>query len=172
MCRFVAPFLLLFASSCLVIGPLDGNDGGPSDAGKGGDGAQASDAKGSDVDGGGDFGCVVDPFSRVTLCTVIGHCPGLAVDHDRFPNCGFRAGTGTISVECFCDQYICPLGASLTCGQAKTVLATQYEITACSQVSEGRCAPRSAVPPTGGSCDKNCAATCGADLACRRLCGC
>jgi hypothetical protein len=172
MFRFAALFFLFFASSCLVIGPVDGDDGGASDGGKGSDAAPVGDANGSDVDGAGDFACVIDPYSRLTFCRVIGLCPGVVVDPDRFPNCGFRAGTSTISVECFCDQYICPLGASLTCGQARTLLATQYEITACSQVSEGRCAPRIATPPTPGSCDKNCAAMCGADLSCRRLCGC
>jgi hypothetical protein len=171
MFRAAAILLSLLASSCLVIGPVGGADGGASDGGKGSDGA-TSDVKGGDADGSGDLGCVVDPFSRVTVCTVIGLCPGLAIDHDRFPNCGFRAGSGTIDVQCFCDSYLCPLGATLTCGQARQLLSTQYEINACSQVGEGRCAPRSAPPPTNGSCDKNCAAMCANDPGCLRLCGC
>lgn len=154
-----------------MIGPLDGGDAG-SDAGKASDAGTATDAKASDVEAGADRGCVVDPLSRMTVCTVIGLCPTLAVDHDRFPNCGFRAGTGTIDLVCFCDNYVCPLGLALTCGQARDVLATQYEITACSQVSELRCAVRSATPPTNPSCDKNCAAMCAGDPGCIRLCGC
>src|SRR5689334_17710476 len=99
MLRFIPLFFGLCASlltsSCLMIGPLDGGDAG-SDAGKASDAGTATDAKASDVEAGADRGCVVDPLSRMTVCTVIGLCPTLAVDHDRFPNCGFRAGTGTI----------------------------------------------------------------------------
>jgi hypothetical protein len=164
------PFLLILAS-CLHLDLPNGADGG-ADAAKTSDAAVTSDVKGSDKGAGGDFGCVVDPLSRVTVCTAIGLCPGLSVDHDRFPNCGFRAGTGLIDVQCFCDNWLCPLGATLTCGQARELLATQFELTACSQVSEGRCAARSVVPPTGTSCDKNCAATCAGDPGCLRLCGC
>lgn len=155
-------------AACLQIGALGDGDAGVSDAGR------AADARGSDtrVSDAADFGCVVDPLSRVTLCTAIAICPGLAVDRDRFPDCGFRTGAGLIDLQCVCDNYLCPLGAALTCGQARDLLATQFEISACAQVGEGRCAPRSAVPPTGTSCDKNCAATCGGDLGCLRLCGC
>jgi hypothetical protein len=170
MLRLTAILTALFASSCLVIGTPEGGDAG-SDAGKAADGA-TTDVKVSDADGSGDLGCVVDPLSRVTLCTVSGLCPGLAVDHDRFPNCGFRAGTGAIELLCFCDAYLCPLGAAFTCAQARDVLATQFEILACSQVSELRCAPRSARPPTSSTCDKNCAAMCAGDPGCIRLCGC
>jgi hypothetical protein len=160
--------LFLLLGSCLQIGASEKSDGGAADAGKGTDGA-TSDAKAADA---GDLGCIVDPYSRLTLCTSIALCPGLAVDHDRFPHCGFRAGLGLIDIVCLCDNFVCPLGATLTCGQARDVLATQFELTACLQVNEGRCAPRSTVPPTGTPCDKNCAARCAGDPSCIRLCGC
>ena len=170
--RALRPLFLLLTASCLQIGLPDGANGGAPDAAKGSDAGAAGDVKAPDKGGAGDIGCVLDPLSRVTLCTAIGLCPGLPVDHDRFPNCGFRAGTGLIDVQCFCDEFLCPLGASLTCGQARELLATQFELTACAQVSEGRCARRSALPPTGTTCDKNCAATCAGDPGCLRLCGC
>ncbi|HMI88797.1 MAG TPA: hypothetical protein VK550_32180 [Polyangiaceae bacterium] len=162
------PLFFLLLGSCLQFGPPAGSDAGAS-AGKGNDGGATSDAK--VTPDAGDTGCVVDPYSRVTLCTSIALCPGLAVDHDRFPDCGFRTGAGVIDVECLCGEFLCPLGATLTCGQARDLLSSQFEISACLQVSEGRCASR-IVPPTGSSCDKNCAVMCGGDSACIRLCGC
>jgi hypothetical protein len=161
---------LFFASACLQIGLPDGADGGAS-GGTASDAGTQKDAKAL-VSDAGDFGCIVDPASRVTLCTGIAACPGLAIDHDRFPDCGFRTGSGFIDVQCICDNYLCPLGATLTCAQAKELLTSQFEIGACSQVSEGRCAPRSAMPPTGTTCDKNCASMCAGDPGCIRLCGC
>jgi hypothetical protein len=170
--RVVGAGLFLCVGSCLQIGLPEGADGGAAGGPKTVDGGATSDAKNPDRDAAGDLGCIVDPSSRVTLCTAIGLCPGLAIDHDRFPNCGFRSGSGAIDVQCFCDDYLCPLGATLTCGQARELLATQFEIAACAQVGEGRCAPRTVRPPTGGSCDKNCMAMCGGDPSCIRLCGC
>jgi hypothetical protein len=166
------PWILALTTSCLQIGLPDGTDGGALDAAKRSDGDAPSDVKAPDKGASSDLGCVIDPLSRVTLCTAIGLCPGLSVDHDRFPNCGFRAGTGVIDVQCFCGDFLCPLGATLTCGQARDLLATQFELTACSQVNEGRCARRSIAPPTGTSCDKNCAAMCAGDPGCLRFCGC
>jgi hypothetical protein len=165
----VRPLFFLLLGSCLQIGSLESSDGGARDAGKGSDGVTMSDAKAADA--GGDLGCIVDPYSRITLCTSIALCPETAVDHDRFPNCGFRAGHGTIDIVCLCGDFLCPLGASLTCGQARNLLATQFELSACLQVNEGRCAPRT-FPPTGTACDKNCAARCLGDPGCVRLCGC
>jgi hypothetical protein len=164
------PLFFVLLGSCLQFGLPDGKDGGVSDAAR--DSGATSDTQVSERDAAGDSGCIVDPLSRVTLCTAIALCPGLAVDHDRFPNCGFRTGAGIIELQCLCHDFLCPLGATLTCGQARDLLASQFELNACLQVSEGRCAPRSAVPPTGSSCDKNCAAMCGGDAACIRRCGC
>jgi hypothetical protein len=163
--------LFLALGSCLQLGLLDGADAG-ADATKGSDAGAGSDAKASPAVDAQDVGCIVDPSSRVTLCTAIALCPGVAIDHDRFPDCGFRTGAGLIDVACMCGDFLCPLGATLTCGQARDLLSSQFEITACAQVSEGRCAPRSAVPPTGNACDKNCSATCAGDPGCIRLCGC
>jgi hypothetical protein len=165
----VRPLFFLVLGSCLQIGSLESADGGARDGGKGSDGAATSDARAADV--GGDLGCIIDGYSRVTLCTSIGLCPGMAVDHDRFPNCGFRAGLGIIDLVCLCGDFLCPLGTSLTCGQAYNLLVTQFELNACLQVNEGRCAPRT-FPPTGTTCDKNCAARCVGDPGCVRLCGC
>lgn len=148
--RYVhASFFLVVAaplSGCLQIGlpglPGATDDDPVHDAGRASDGAVAGDVKTGDVDAGVDRGCVVDPLSHATLCRAIAICPGLAIDPDRFPDCGFRTGSGLIDIECVCDDYLCPLGTTLTCAQARDLLASQFQLLACTQVSEGRCAPR------------------------------
>ena len=106
------------------------------------------------------------------LCTSLDQCPGLAVDHDLYPDCGFRAPSTTIDLECVCGDFLCPVGAVLNCAQAKMLLGDQSEVIACVQQSEGRCAPRTAPKPGSTSCDSNCRDACAGDINCRKLCGC
>jgi hypothetical protein len=164
----------VFVGGCLQIGLPGITDGDPValDAGPASDGAVATDVKTANVDAGVDRGCVVDPLSHATLCTSIALCPGLAIDHDQFPDCGFRTGSGLIDIECVCDNYLCPLGTTLTCAQAHNLLASQFEVLACTQVSEGRCAPRSVVAPSDSWCDETCRAACTGVPRCMRACGC
>ena len=171
-----ASFFLVVAASlsgCLQIGlpglPGASDDDTVHDAGRANDSAAAADVKTADIDAGVDRGCVVDPLSHATLCRGIALCPGLAIDPDRFPDCGFRTGAGLIDIECVCDNYLCPLGTTLTCAQARDLLASQFQIFACTQVSEGRCAPRR-IGAT--SCDEMCWAACADAPGCQRDCGC
>ena len=159
--RYLRPsFFLVVAASlsgCLQIGlpglPGATDDDTVRDAGRANDGALAPDVKTADVEAGVDRGCVVDPLSHATLCRAIALCPGLAIDPDQFPDCGFRTGTGLIDIECVCDNYLCPLGTTLTCAQARDLLASQFQLLACAQVSEGRCALRRVVGSAGTSSD-------------------
>jgi hypothetical protein len=158
--------LFLASFSCLQLGAPETNDAGapPPGSSRSAD-AQDVAPQGSD--------CAVDSISGVTLCTRIALCPGVSVDHDAYPNCGFRASAGSIEVDCVCGDFLCPIGISIDCAQAARLLAAQSEAIACTQVSEERCAPRNKAPPAGNpSCDKNCAAGCAADPGCLRLCGC
>jgi hypothetical protein len=155
---------LVLLTSCLQLGGSEIADSGaatvsprPSDAG---DVAPVDD------------GCVVDSVSSVTLCTRISLCPGLAIDHDLYPDCGFRQPSASIDIQCICGDFICPLGVALSCAGARELMAQQSEIFACTQASEGRCALRRPANPTAGSCDKACAASCSGDPGCFRLCGC
>jgi hypothetical protein len=109
----------------------------------------------------------------VKLCTSIDQCLGLAVDHDVFPDCGFRVPSTSIVLECVCDDFLCPVGTALNCAQAQTLLADQTQLVTCQQENEGRCAPRTTLTKKGGtSCDTTCAEACAGDFNCRGLCGC
>ena len=87
-------------------------------------------------------GCVFDSAAQVTLCTTSSACPALRIDHDLYPNCGFRYPSTAIDVECVCDDSLCPLGAALDCAQAAALLDSQSELLTCIQRNEGRCAAR------------------------------
>ncbi|MFO0679009.1 MAG: hypothetical protein U0169_20945 [Polyangiaceae bacterium] len=124
-------------------------------------------------------GCAQDPISKVTLCTTVSVCPTIAVDHDLFPNCGYRIRKDGFVLECWCNGYVCPMGTPTTCQQVSDLLAQQSEVGVCTQVEEGRCTGGSAVADAGTSgsgqlvgCDRDCMKTCGGSEDCQRLCGC
>lgn len=153
--------------ACLQFGQDVSSDAGAVGANvAGGDAARETAALTGDK-------CAIDSISGVTLCTKISLCPGLLVDHDLYPDCGFRLPGASIDLVCVCGEVICPVGVALDCAQAKELLDTQSESAVCVQQAEGRCAPRSpAKPGRAPSCDANCAAECGADVSCRKICGC
>jgi len=86
-------------------------------------------------------GCSADPDTGITLCTGISTCPGLTVDQDLFPGCGFRIhdAADVIDLECACYGQICPIGIATTCDQATALMQNQSQYTVCLQVNEGRC---------------------------------
>jgi len=93
------------------------------------------------------------------------------VDHDLYPNCGFRMPISSIDLECVCSNMLCPVGSALSCSQARDLLESQTELGVCTQSSEGRCAILWTSNPSG-SCNKSCAAECVSDPLCIRMCGC
>lgn len=98
--------------------------------------ASATGAQGAD--------CIVEPTSGATLCTAISTCPTVLVDHDLYPDCGFRMKAGTTSatsmiLECACSGALCPVGVPTTCAQAQKLLAEQNESLVCNKIAEGRC---------------------------------
>jgi hypothetical protein len=174
----ILPFLALFASSLLVAGCVGIDVGGP----RGADAGASSAPIASDAGGPTGVDCAEDPITRVTLCTATTKCPNLAVDHDQFPRCGFRIREGgAFDLECWCDRWVCPMGAPKTCEDARALLASQTEVAVCTQVNEGRClevakAP-SASPGSNGSnggstCDRRCMSECGPSAGCKQVCGC
>jgi hypothetical protein len=167
--RWLGLACILFLPGCLQIGTGNDADAGASSAAAS---AAASYDAGGDVAATGGSGCGVDSVSGATLCTRIDQCPGLAVDHDAYPDCGFRVPSTTIDLECVCGDFLCPLGAALSCDQAATLLSEQSEIAACTQQNEGRCAARATSPKPETSCDMSCAQACAGDINCRTLCGC
>jgi hypothetical protein len=158
----LGPFI---AAGCLQL-----DLGDPADSGA----APAAPSSGSSADA-GTFGgtlCAVDALSKTTLCTSIDPCPGLAVDHDVFPDCGFRVPSLAIDLQCVCGDSLCPMGTSLTCAQAQALLSNNSELSVCTQELEGRCALRGTSTPTTSTCDRSCASECAGDPGCIGLCGC
>jgi hypothetical protein len=118
-------------------------------------------------------GCAVDPETRVELCTTVNVCPRLAVDHDVFPFCGLRPRGDFFDLACWCNGFVCPMGAPTTCTEARRLLETQFEAQVCAQVSEGRCTqPQRDGVDGGRRCDEDCLRACGGGSASGEVCGC
>ena len=158
----------------------NGGDAGAAATGEGGvsatglvdGGAAGPTALGAD--------CITEQTTGVQICSAISVCPNIMVDHDIYPNCGWRIRGQSLDLECACSGMVCPLGAPATCDQATKLLADQTEQIVCQQVNEGRCTPGTATGSSGassssggtGTCDTTCAGECHNDPSCLRLCGC
>lgn len=166
--RFAFLVSLSLLTACIGI-----NTGSSTDAGAAAATATATDASASTPDAAKGIDCIVEQTTGATICSVNTLCPSVAIDHDQFPNCGFRVKGGTLDIECACNGSLCPLGVPSTCAQAAQMLMTQTEATVCAQVSDGRCTDGNPVTPMGtGTCDKTCAGECGGDPNCLVGCGC
>lgn len=150
----------------------------PSLGGAGGDGGASSSSSAASAGAAGDGGakgvdCITEPQTGATLCSGISSCPGLFVDHDLYPSCGFRPGGNVLDLECACQTSLCPVGVAKTCDDALKLLEAQTETSVCVQVSEGRCTgggkPASTANP---NCDKACASECAGAANCIKMCGC
>lgn len=146
------------------------------DAGSGASAARDAGAAHDAPSGPTGSGCTGDLGGGLILCTGTSECSGVAVDHDKHPNCGFRVRGTALDIECICDNQLCPLGLPTTCTQATDMLETQTEAQVCQQINEGRCVPIGATgdagKPSTGTCDKTCAGECGGDPSCIQICGC
>jgi hypothetical protein len=166
--------LLLAAAGLGLSGCFDISTSSSDDAG-------AAPASTTDIEGGTPpatatgAGCATSAESGATLCTAISICPSLVVDHDVFPDCGFRIQGQTLDLECDCNGALCPIGVPVTCTEAAQLLQQQQsETNVCTQVSEGRCTPGAPPPaPTSTStCDTTCRDECGGNPSCWTACGC
>lgn len=158
--------LLLLPLSCLELPTSTADDAGAAgSSGTGASGDAAAAVTGSD--------CVTDSASRITLCSSVSICGDLAVDHEVYPNCGFRVAGSVIDLECLCDEYVCPVGTALSCVQARQLLLNSTEAAVCVQAADGRCAARATTGSTPEStCDDTCAESCANSPSCLELCGC
>lgn len=137
--RSVRALFALAAVGLLCVGCIQlgvGEGGGRGSAGDGADGTTA--------DGGEDamtgVACGKDPATGVVLCAGVSGCPGLLVDQEQFPNCGFRPGT--LDLQCLCNEELCPMGSlAKTCAEAKYQLAEGSQPITCSQLGSGTCKP-------------------------------
>jgi hypothetical protein len=165
--------LAVFMAGCLQIDTGDGDAGtsststtAASDSGAATTTTTPTAATGS--------GCTSDLGGGTILCSGISLCSGLAVDHDQFPDCGFRINGTALDLECDCDGQLCTLGVPATCAAASQILSDQTEVVACEAVNNGTC---TMLTPTGtgttsGTCDQECESQCAGAPSCIQLCGC
>ncbi len=148
---------------------------------------QASDSGAADADAGTGIGgtdngagraatgtsCGADPSSGISLCLGSSSCPGVKVDPDQFPGCGYRISGTTIDLECVCGDALCPMGSGASCLDAKALLADQSALGVCATVAEGRCETiETHAVSSPSTCDKDCRSRCSGDPNCFTLCGC
>jgi hypothetical protein len=154
---------------CGIIPGLGTTDGSGSSAGNGG-------SSSSGTPGGTE--CGTDPETSAVLCLLNSVCPGLTIDSEVYPGCGFRPGN-LVDIECSCSGMLCPLGAT-SCSDAQAKLADQNYGVVCAQVSAGTClqgtpvaGSSSASSSSGGStCDTVCRDECAGEPTCIQGCGC
>lgn len=163
-----AAALALLVSGCAILQALEGGGGtGGSSSGSGAGGGSSS-AQG--------INCGTDPDTSATLCLGSSVCPGLVVDSEVFPGCGYRVKGNTVDIECSCGGFLCPLGAT-SCADAKQKLTDENYGVVCSQVGAGACvegtpAASSTSSSSGGSCDTACRNDCAGEPTCIQACGC
>jgi hypothetical protein len=136
--RWLALAIGLPLAACLQVGTDTGDGTGTTGVASGSSGGSSSSGAGGATTG---AGCTTDPQSQITLCEQISNCPGVDVDQGAFPNCGFRLhASSTYDVECWCGDYLCPVGVPVSCTTASQLLAQQNSsFVVCEQASEGSC---------------------------------
>ena len=162
-----AILLVVSVSSCLQFGKAS-DDGSSAQAGS--TGAASAGAGGAALTG---TNCGVDPSSGIALCLGISWCPGVRVDPDQFPECGYRVAGSSIDLECLCGDSLCPMGKAASCRDAQALLSEQSAQGVCAGVADGLCqVVQRAGQASSSSCDKECRAQCGGVPGCLSLCGC
>ncbi|MEO6602172.1 MAG: hypothetical protein ABIQ16_19985 [Polyangiaceae bacterium] len=166
--RGVLPTLLLGSlCSCLQIGTPHGADGGTSGSAAGANGTGGASATASGTH------CGVDPSSGISLCLGISSCPGVLVDPNQFPECGYRISGSVIDLECLCGESLCPMGSAASCLDAKALLREQSAQGVCAGVADGNCqVVKQTATSEASTCDKDCRAQCSGAPGCITLCGC
>ena len=160
--------LALAVSGCAMLQALDGGGAGGASTTTGTGGATTA-AQGAS--------CGTDPDTSAILCLASTVCPGLTIDSEVYPGCGYRVNGGALDIECSCSGWLCPLGAA-SCADAKLKLADQNYGVVCSQAAGGTCAqgtPVGATPSSsssGGTCDTTCRTECAGEPTCIQACGC
>lgn len=120
----------VFAWGC---GVKFGDGGG----GSGGGAAKPTDASADAITG---VACGRDAVTGQQLCSGVSSCPGLLIDPDVFPGCGFVPGS--MSISCLCnEEVLCPMGTPKSCADAVKLLQDSNLLLVCSQASEPICKP-------------------------------
>src|SRR5689334_2499104 len=78
--------------------------------------------------------CGQDMQTGAKLCSGVSACPGLFIDPDQYPGCGFMPGT--MNISCLCTDVLCPMGTPKTCAEAAMLLESSNVLLVCSQAPE------------------------------------
>ena len=123
-------------------------------------------------------GCTADATTGVALCSGTTACPGVLVDTQQFPDCGFRTFQPSFDLECVCyGNYLCPVGTASSCQQVSPLFTNKTIADICNEVSLGYCTQPTGTQAngTGGAsstCDQACYSSCVGAPACIVACGC
>jgi hypothetical protein len=112
--------------------------------------------------------------ATTSLCQTISTCPGLTLNAQVFPQCGFRIHGTAIDPECYCqNEYLCPIGSPTTCAEAATESTgdVNYDSVCEESVQQGRCTDLGAGATTSAAC-ASCVQACDNVPACVEACGC
>ena len=160
----LAPLGLLLLGACLEINP-GGSDAGAAAASPAQDAATGAEAATSS-------GCAHDSVAGVTLCTAVSLCPGLAVDHDLYPHCGFRSRAIRSIWSAFAATTFAPWEPLSAASRPPPCSRRNRSSRSAPRSSEGRCAARSSPPAPATGCDRTCESECGGSPGCIQACGC
>jgi hypothetical protein len=175
--KHVVASMSLFFTAVAIAACSGASIGTGDGSGTGGQGAADGGGADSGIRG---LGCGTEVETRTVLCSGVSVCPGLVVDQDVYPGCGFRVNGSTFDIQCACAKDLCPLGTPRTCTDAKKLLDQQNRLLVCAQANEGRCiSTSSSTKPTPSStnnrgCDPQCMVECARTGAsnCSFVCGC
>jgi hypothetical protein len=137
--RWLALAVGLPLAACLQVGTDTGDGTGTGVTSSSSGGVTSSSSSSSGAGTGTD--CTTDPATQITLCEKIANCPSVDVDQGAFPNCGFRLhAASTYDIECWCGDYLCPVGAPTSCTTAGQLLDQQStSLIVCEQADNGAC---------------------------------
>jgi hypothetical protein len=170
--RWLALAIGLPLVACVQVGTDTGSGSGTTGTSSGGTGSSSgSSSSGGDTTG---KNCTTDPATQITLCEQVSKCSTVDVDPGAFPNCGFRLhAASAYDIECWCGDYLCPVGSPTSCTEAGQLLDQQASsLQVCQQVDNGACLLPAVDAAGSSTCDKSCESQCAGDPGCIQLCGC
>ncbi|MGO8991873.1 MAG: hypothetical protein ACLQVI_00995 [Polyangiaceae bacterium] len=106
------------------------------------------------------------------VCADLSTCPGVIIDPNTFPQCGYAVHGDVIDPECLCYGSMCPMGVPQTCADMQAILSSGTTVDIiCEQQATGKCLNVGGGTPAPTTCQV-CQNNCGNDPACLQNCGC
>jgi hypothetical protein len=105
-----------------------------------------------------------------STCEFVSLCPGLMIDPNQFPQCGYAVHGDVIDPECLCYGEMCPMGAPATCADMANILASTTVATVCAEYTGGHCQSLGGQGATSPC--QQCQINCHNVVSCLQNCGC